>query len=226
MSVLLAILIVYSALELLSWIVDSLKWGSETLPPPNISDILTQNYKPEECDRKMIENCQNLLQRFFKEPVDLPMAQRIEQKMKGLSNEEKKQLLSEITLEACKVMDVNVSQVIFADDPCMGYYNFEENVIMFSNAYIAQDAYNVEIVKTVFHELKHAVQFRAIGRDGNVWGYSQETLIAWAGNYVDYISCSSDPEGYFKQPLEVDSFGFECSVVPLPGFSSINYNVA
>ena len=97
---------------------------------------------------------------------------------------------------------------------------------MFSNLYIAQDVCNVEIVKTIFHELKHAVQFKAIGKDGNVWGYSTETLIAWANNWQGYISGSLDPEGYMTQPIELDSFGFECSVIPQPGLSSPNVNVA
>ena len=40
MSVLLVIAAVIAATELLSWLVDSLEWGGETLPPPNINDIL------------------------------------------------------------------------------------------------------------------------------------------------------------------------------------------
>lgn len=226
MSVLLLIAAVIAATELLSWLVDSLEWGRETLPPPNINDILQANYKPEECDEKMRLSCQQLLQTYFKEPIDAPMYQRIDEKMRGLNDEQKRLLLKEITIKASEVMNVELDNIIFTDVSCMGCYSASDNTIMFSNLYIAQDVCNVEIVKTIFHELKHAVQFKAIGRNGNVWGYSMDTLVAWANNYQDYISASWDPEGYMTQPIELDSFGFECSVIPQPGLSSLNVNVA
>ena len=92
MSVLLVIAAVIAATELLSWLVDSLD-GWETLPPPNINDILQANYKPEECDEKMRLSCQQLLQTYFKEPIDAPMYQRIDEKMRGLNDEQKRLLL-------------------------------------------------------------------------------------------------------------------------------------
>ena len=226
MSVLLVIAAVIAATELLSWLVDSLEWGGETLPPPNINDILQANYKPEECDEKMRLSRQQLLQTYFKEPIDAPMYQRIDEKMRGLNDEQKRLLLKEITIKASEVMNVKLDNIVFTDVSCMGCYSASDNTIMFSNLYIAQDVCNVEIVKTIFHELKHAVQFKAIGKDGNVWGYSMDTLVAWANNYQDYISASWDPEGYMTQPIELDSFGFECSVIPQPGLSSLNVNVA
>ena len=146
--------------------------------------------------------------------------------MRGLNDEQKRLLLKEITIKASEVMNVELDNIIFTDVSCMGCYSASDNTIMFSNLYIAQDVCNVEIVKTIFHELKHAVQFKAIGKNGNVWGYSMDTLVAWANNYQDYISASWDPEGYMTQPIELDSFGFECSVIPQPGLSSLNVNVA
>lgn len=226
MSVLLVIATVIAATELLSWLADSLEWGGETLPHPDINDILQANYKPEECDEKMRLGCLQLLQTYFKEPVDAAMYQRIAEKMEGMNEEQKKLLLQEITIKASEVMNVKLDNIIFTDVSCMGCYSASDNTIMFSNLYIAQDVCNVEIVKTIFHELKYAVQFKAIGKDGNVWGYNTETLIAWANNWQDYISGSLDPEGYMTQPIELDSFGFECSVIPQPGLSSPNVNVA
>lgn len=226
MSVLLVIATVIAATELFSWLADSLEWGCENLPYPDINDILQANYKPEECDEKMRLDCQQLLQDYFNEPVDAAMYQRIEEKMRGMDEEQKRLLLQEITIKASEVMNVKLDNIVFTDVSCMGCYSASDNTIMFSNLYIAQDVCNVEIVKTIFHELKHAVQFKAMGKDGNVWGYNTETLIAWANNWQDYISGSLDPEGYMTQPIELDSFGFECSVIPQPGLSSPNVNVA
>lgn len=226
MSVLLTVTTIIVLAELVQWVASLLDWGAETLPPPNINELLAANYKPEECDKKMMINCQNFLLQYFKEPKNAPLYQRINNRMEGLNVEQKKQLLREITLKLSDVMNVKLDSIEFSDEACMGSYDPSKNSLMISNAYINQDSCNIELVKTVLHELKHAVQFNAIGRGGNVWGYSQETLIAWTNNFQNYISSALDPEGYMCQPLEVDSFGFECGVIPQPGLSVPNINVA
>lgn len=226
MSVLITVGIVLAAMEILSWVADSLEWSDETLPPPNINDVLAEHYKPEPCDIEMRKQCQMLLQRFFEEPEDMPMYQRIDYKMNSLDEKQKKQLLLDIAKEAAVVMNVKIDRFFFEDSTSMGCYNFMDNSIMLSNAYLSIDQCNVEIVKTIFHELKHAVQYDAIGTNGNVWGYSQDTLIAWANNFANYISGSVDPEGYMTQPVEIDGFGFECFVIPKPGMEVQNVNVA
>lgn len=225
MSVMLTVVAIVALAELVRWVSILISWGEETLPPPNVNDILTANYKPEECDEKMRVDCQNLLFLYFKEPEDAELYQRINEKMKNLNEDEKKGLLREITLKASSIMHVKLDSIEFSNDSCMGCYNYSKNSLMISSAYLNLDSCNVEVVKTIFHELKHAVQFNAISRDGNIWGYSDKTLITWVNNFQNYINCALDPEGYYHQPIEVDSFGYECSIIPQPGLS-VNNNVA
>lgn len=221
MSVLLTTAII-ALVGLVQWVSSLLCWREENLPSPNINDILNANYKPEACDEKMRIDCQDLLSQYFKEPEDAQLYQRIDEKMKGLSETEKKELLREITIKASSIMQVHIDNIEFSNNSCMGAYNYLNNSLMISNAYLNQDGCNVELVKTIFHELKHAVQYNAISHGGNVWGYSDETLIAWVNNFQNYINCTLDPEGYFYQPIEIDSFGYECSVIPQPGLSVNN----
>jgi hypothetical protein len=225
MDIILTIIAIVTLAELVSWLAGLIKWRQEVLPPPNINDILNLNYKPEECDEKMKNECINLLEEYFKEPADIPLYQRIQTKMKGLNTEQRKELLKELSIKASEVMHIKLDNIEFANDACMGAYNSQENSLMISNAYIEQDACAVEVVKTIFHELKHVVQFNAIGQGGNIWGYSDDTLIAWVNNWQDYISPEWDPEGYYTQPMEVDSFGFECSVIPQPGLAAPNAHI-
>lgn len=226
MSVLLTTIVIIAAIELIEYVVECIDWGEETLPPPDISSLLHTYYKPDVCDTKMIANCQEMLRQFFDEPADAQLYMRIEQKMAGMDNEQKKVLLHNIAVKACQAMNVSISEIRFDDIQSMGCYNPANDSITISNAYLCQDICNVEMVKTIFHELKHATQYKAIGRDGNVWGYSQEKLIDWVNNFQNYVRSDIDPEGYFTQPIEIDSFGFECSVVPKPGMnadSNINF---
>ncbi len=219
MSVLLTVAVIIATVELVRWISNRISWGQETLPPPDINDILSTNYKPEECDKDMRDNCQNLLDLYFKEPVDAELYERINEKMKNLNKNEKKELLREITIKASDIMHVKLDNIEFSNESYMGGYFYKEKKLVISSAYLSQESCSVELVKTIFHELKHAVQYKAISRGGNVWGYSDETLISWVNNFQNYISSAYDPEGYLCQPLEIDSFGYECSVIPQPGLS-------
>ncbi len=217
MTILLAIILTWTAIELIRYICSLISWGRETLPPPNINDILQTHYKPEHCDAKIREDCEKMLQQYFKEPANLPLYQRIDEKMKTMNVEQRKEMLRELTTKIADIMQIKLDGIIFDDNQCMGYYDPQKNCIMISVPYIQQDECNVEVVKTIFHELKHAIQFKAISQGGNIWGYSDATLIAWANNWQEYIRPELDPESYMTQPLEVDAFGFECSVIPQPG---------
>lgn len=219
MSVVIAIPIILAAVELIRWISSRISWGQETLPPPDLNDIFSTNYKPEECDNEMRDKCQNLIEQYFKEPEGAELYERVNEKMKNLNEDEKKELLREITIKASDIMQVKIDNIVFSNDYNMGCYYSDENKLMISSAYFNQESCGVEVVKTIFHELKHAVQYKAISPGGNVWGYSDETLISWVNNYQNYISSASDPEEYLRQPIEIDSFGYECSVIPKPGLS-------
>ena len=73
MDIILTIIAIVTLAELVSWLAGLIKWRQEVLPPPNINDILNLNYKPEECDEKMKNECINLLEEYFKEPADIPL---------------------------------------------------------------------------------------------------------------------------------------------------------
>lgn len=219
MALLTTVLIIIGFVELIHFISELISWGNESLPSCDTSDMLASYYKPEACDEKMRMDCNNLLQQYFKEPVDLPLYQRIDIKMRSLGIEQRKDLLRELTEKAAEIMQVELDDIKFENMSYMGVYDSDKNALVLSVPYIKEDQCSIEAVKTIFHELKHAVQFKAICTGGNVWGYSDETLVAWANNYLNYIKPEWDPEGYIIQPIEVDSFGFECSVIPMPGMN-------
>ena len=202
--------------EVIEWITNRTRLG--TLMPQQIDAdaLVTENYKPDECDKLMHDKCNDLLNREFPEPADLPLWTRIDLKMRAMDIESRKKMMENLVGKAATAMQVKLDGISFEDVKGYGLYSARDNRIVISNAYLEIDGEVVESIKTIFHELKHAVQYHAIAPNGNIWGYSQETLIAWANNFQNYIPPGTDPEGYFFQPVEIDAFGFECTLIPRP----------
>jgi hypothetical protein len=65
-----------------------------------------------------------------------------------------------------------------------------------------------EQIYTIFHELKHARQWAAVLGEKD-YGYSDELLQKWGENMQNYIPPYESDEAYRKQPMELDTFGFE-----------------
>ena len=204
------------ALEIaIEWLQDREDFGA-SLPPVDLKGILEENYHPCEVDVAMLQQCADLLEHLFPTPEELPIGERIDQKMQSMTSEQRMEFLQRIVVEAAHVMKVNIKEIRFEDIAGYGCYRADSDAIVISKAYIEMEGQVVEVVKTVFHELKHAVQFHAITTGGNIRGYPREMLIEWANNFQYYINPTWDPEGYFYQPLEIDAFGFENTLIPTP----------
>lgn len=202
------------------FITNLFSWALSHLPPMNMNEILSEQYKPEACDIELRDKCVRFLRVFFKEPADAQMYQRIQYRLKNLSVHQKQELIREIVNRVSGIMQVELTDVYFVDDlRSMGLYDAQRNCIVFSNAYLQRDddLCNVEVIKTIFHELKHAVQHKSLTENGNVWGYSDDTRLNWMINFMRYIEADENLEMYMSQPVELDSFGFESCVIPQPG---------
>lgn len=200
--------------EVIEWMANRDRLGTLMPQPVDADALITENYKPDECDRLMHDKCTDLLEHEFPEPAGQFLWSRIDKKMGGMDVEKRKKMMEELVYKAADAMQVKLDGIAFEDVKGYGFYSARDNRIVISKAYLEIDGEGVESIKTIFHELKHAVQYHAIAPNGNIWGYSQETLIAWANNFQYYIQPEMDPEGYFCQPVEVDAFGFECKLIP------------
>ena len=105
----------------------------------------------------------------------------------------------------------------------MGYYSYDQKLLRVDvsgllfdftllpaeNRLEAMTFVVKETLDTVVHELRHAVQYKAIEVDNDrYWGIDEQRRIEWAANIVDYIEDPTDPRGYFEQPIEKDCFTF------------------
>ena len=215
-TVLITFLAVAAIGTLIDWLQSRRSMGAQ-LPPPDIDTLVRECYHPVEgIDDIIKEKCTELLDKTFPDPQSEPLWNRIDLKMKSMNLEDRKVFVKELTQHAAQVMHVKLRDVKFEDFAGYGCFRASDDSVTISNAYLQIEDEGVEVVKTIFHELKHAVQFQSLKTNGNVWGYPVEVLAVWANNFQNYVNAQIDPEGYFTQPIELDAFGFETTLIPKP----------
>ena len=166
------------------------------------------DYQRNPIDDKLALQCQKF--------IDSDFPQGLIDRLRNLSNEERLELMKNTVLKGANIMNVNVGNVKFFSptnevEMCTrGYYNRAEDTI-YLNAYYLLNFDMPErtegMLRTVFHELKHAVQFSAVLDDVD-YGYTDELLLTWALNIKYYVDSDDNFEAYRKQPIENDAFGW------------------
>lgn len=85
----------------------------------------------------------------------------------------------------------------------MGAYSPLENSITLNDCLLSMN--NPEtLMKTIFHESRHAFQQYAVDFPNRV-SVSENTIAVWKENMDNYILPEFDFEGYISQPIEVDA---------------------
>ena len=159
-----------------------------------------------ENDQELIKKNQELLKEIFGDEC-------IEQKLKSLSKEDRVKLMVQLIEGAVDNYDVKIDKVKFLHtseigEGVCGFYDPEANAISINLDYVIcdDDVILHHIVGTIFHELRHAQQYRSvIDPDYNVC--SEEQRKVWALNFAPghYISCDVDFELYRAQAIEIDA---------------------
>lgn len=165
-------------------------------------------YKPESIDVELANRCREYLSTVF--------PNGIKEKIQGMSQEELIEFFKQVEKDAEEIMDVHVDNVNFyatdEEPECgyCGYYSHDGNSLNVNAAFILRGGPELveEQIYTIFHELKHARQWAAVLKEKD-YGYSDAQLESWGENMLNYIPTFVSDELYRKQPLEVDTFGFE-----------------
>lgn len=172
-------------------------WGNRVNAP---STLCTEEMS--EVDKKMQQQTKNIIHDVFGENVaesvqNMKAAQRIE-KVEELV----KQLKEEYRL------DVEVEFYGENRNEC-GFYNGKQNTLSLNVAdLLSNNSEQIQVFfDTVIHELRHAVQWKAVQEEG-FWNIGRERRIKWADNFKNYISINVDPKGYARQPVEMDACTF------------------
>lgn len=171
-----------------------------------LAQVVAQNataYMKEAPDTILEQKCANVLKDFFPDGI--------EARFNTLRTEESKEKLVKDLISKLKdVMGVGLNAVIFKnlDATDRGVYQYMDEeygkTITLNKIYLSENP--VELISTVIHEMKHAVQFEAIF-EGNKLGYSDQRLAQWLrcigkDSYVKGDYCY---EAYALQAVELDA---------------------
>lgn len=103
-----------------------------------------------------------------------------------------------------------------------GAYNRRENKLKLNLPMIVSGEPELlhEQISTVFHELIHAKQHRAVeawcnGESVEEFGYTEDYVATLADNFVHYIKPEENYEAYTKQPVEAEAYYFESLIKSL-----------
>lgn len=106
--------------------------------------------------------------------------------------------------------DLNVAADFYGDsrDSC-GYYDCDDNILSLNVAdLLSKNPEHIkEFLDTMIHELRHAVQHKAIKTEG-FWNVEEQRKAEWRNNHDNYIEFEVDPQGYAQQAVEKDAITF------------------
>ena len=90
----------------------------------------------------------------------------------------------------------------------LGYTVGNDGTVHINADYINSGSNLAIVLNTVTHETRHCFQQAAIQNPEQFPDIPQEVIEQWNYEWVNYIDCSYDPEGYFNQAIEIDARNF------------------
>jgi hypothetical protein len=163
-------------------------------------------YEPTEYDKQLIEFSRELIHKHFPNGIEKTMVQ--------LSPKERVELFKNLAAEVADLYEIDVTSLEFLNSDKIGpttagFYDRETGKIAFNLDIISgSDPELLKlIVGTIFHESRHALQYKAI-TDENFKEFDDAKVIEWIKSFNMYIPAELDEYGYYYQPVEFDARNF------------------
>lgn len=195
------------------------EWQTNKPASDPVPDHVKDRHKPS------IQEAKNRIKQKF--------PKGIKTECERMSPEERKTKIKDIAEEAIKILDIKNPPEIVMEIPedeskmwtSYGSYCHSTNQLRLNLAMIVTDNPQLyqEQISTVFHEMIHARQLRAIealaeGKLDESYGYSKNYVKNLAYNLEHYIRPDENAEAYVKQPLEAEAYWYEQEL----GLTSLN----
>lgn len=158
-----------------------------------------------ETDMEYAERTHDLIKEQFGEDVV--------EWMKHASNKERIRMTQEFAERLAEEYGLDITVDVNAASPeNAGYFDYDNNEAIFNIGLLTYKGNDMEVLtfcvnstfKAIIHELRHAVQIKAIKEEG-FWNVDEKTRMEWAQNWYEYISPEDDLRGYMTQPIEADA---------------------
>ena len=177
-------------------------WGQRTLPQTAQAEL-------SETDKQKVEETKKLIRQCFGENVT--------EWIRRASNRERIELMAEFAERLAREYGLDIDVDVTVNNiNNYGSYDWKEKRAEFNIALLMVDGSNEHFdycvratLDTIIHELRHAVQHKAIENSG-FWNVDEERRTQWATNMApeNYIRAEVDLRGYASQPIEKDATTF------------------
>ena len=161
------------------------------------------DYPPKE--QEYLNQIVNLMERRFPDG-------KIGEHLASLEPVDRTAVVGEFTSELLSILQLeNVKVEISYELPAgtMGCYYFGDEKIVINGAYLASSNPIAlrEVIDTIIHEARHAMQLKALSGD-NIYGFTNNQLAGWIFNLEHPIDGQRNFQGYRKQDIEVEAFDY------------------
>ena len=165
-----------------------------------------RSYIPENPDLRLIDECKSLLRQVFPNGIDA--------RFENLNIEERERFMKQFANQVAHIMQVEVRNIQFCELPetTYGNYNHQNKEIRINQVILLADP--KEVIDTIFHELKHGIQFEAVSGEDK-WGYSSQLKAQWLNcmGKENYIEGDISYIAYATQAIEVDARMFSRTIM-------------
>lgn len=163
-----------------------------------------------EADLALQADCRAMLQQRLPNGLDT---------LRALDAKGRQQLITEMVDDCNRLYQLEVESLSFRPGEeigtaTCGFYDPEANAVTINLDLLCTDTDMalVNVLETVFHEMRHALQRKAVTTEGYAFGSIQQQH-DWAVNLVDYISAAEDYILYRTQTVEADATAFSKNIV-------------
>ena len=183
-------------------------WGTRN--PREIPETVKTELSDK--DKEKVKETQELIhEKFGDDVVD---------SLRKASNKQRVDMMDEFARELALLygLDIEIDITVDKITSC-GYYTYDQKKAVFNIAMLMIDGDHenfadcvYEVLDTIVHELRHAVQHKAVS-DPTFWDIGEERAKTWDDNMKNYIRPNVDPRGYARQPVEADAVTFAGQVL-------------
>ncbi len=178
--------------------------------PPHVQESLRNNYreKPQlAVNNKNDETINQLIVDEMKRQFD---SQDPGEYLASLDSvKEKEKVILEFAQGVFEIYGLSDIKIVceYLDQGVAGFYCWGDKSLHLNMSFLSYGNPLLErdIVDTVLHETRHAVQFAAM-EGNNPLAFEDSIIRDWVRNANNYIDPSNDPIGYRNQPLEADAW--------------------
>lgn len=181
-------------------------YAVEPLPPEEVIDDSLLN----QVDRQKAEASRTVLEEHLgSDPVGNLMTLNQEDRIKAVTG-----IVEDLTrLYGVKIDGLEFSGAL--PDTVAGCYIRSRRLIQLNIKYLLVNDRAIinDLLDTIFHELRHAIQWSIVTDGGEPWGVTEDHRQTLAANFKHYIQAQRDIQGYQMQLVERDAVTFAAYVL-------------